>query len=88
MQQKRELTENQHKQLNKLWFVYGNDGKKHSHNNHRFIQNLLSRGEDDRQFYLDGEQNMRDKGFSETQIAAIRLTQECIDAVDNVLLNP
>lgn len=79
------LTESQRKALEKLWFIYGNHGKKHSHSNHRFIQNLLSRGEDDREFYLQGSQNMREKGYSEEKISADALTQECIDAVDKII---
>lgn len=81
----RTLTEDQRKQLQKLWFIYGNNGKKHSHMNHRFIQNLLSRGEDDREFYLAGPANMREKGMSEEMIQQQILTQECIDAVDKIL---
>lgn len=80
-----ELSEEQRKQLNKLWFIYGNNGKKHSHSNHRFIQNLLTNGEDDREFYLAGPANMREKGYSEDKIQKDALTQECIDAVDKIL---
>lgn len=80
------LTEDQRAKLNKLWFIFGNHGKKHSHSNHRFIQNLLSRGEDDREFYLKGVENLRAKGiFSEARIQKDAITQECIDAVDAVL---
>ena len=43
------LTEVQRKALNKLWFLYGNHGKKSTHSNHRFIQNILQHGEDDRE---------------------------------------
>jgi uncharacterized protein (DUF3820 family) len=80
-----QLTDEQRNKLNKLWFIYGNNGKKHSHSNHRFIQNILSRGEDDRKFYLDGINNMREKGYSEDKIQADALTQECINAVDEIL---
>lgn len=79
------LTEEQRKKLNKLWFIYGNNGKKHSYSNHRFIQNILSRGEDDREFYLSGPDNMRKKGYSEERIQSDALTQECIDEVDKIL---
>jgi len=45
------LTQEQKKKLELLWFVYGNYGKKHSDGNHRFIQNLLEKGEDYRKLF-------------------------------------
>lgn len=41
-----ELSDVQRKQLGRLWMVYGNNGRLHSHSNHRFIQDLLEVGED------------------------------------------
>lgn len=79
------LNEKQIKALEKLWFIYGNNGKKHSHMNHRFIQNLLSRGEDNREFYLEAPANLREKGYSEEKIKQDSLTQECIEEVDKIL---
>jgi hypothetical protein len=77
-----QLTESQKIELNKLWFIYGNRGKKHTLGNHRFIQNLLTRGEDDREFYLKGIKNMKKKGIYSDDKA---ITQECISAVDSIL---
>lgn len=65
------LTDTQRKGLEKLWFVYGNEGKKHSHCNHRYIQNFLEQGEDTESFYKQSAKN--------------DLTQECVDAVKAVL---
>jgi hypothetical protein len=65
------LTELQRKKLEKLWFVYGNEGKKHSHCNHRYIQNILEQGEDTEAFYKQSAKN--------------DLAQECVDAVKSVL---
>jgi hypothetical protein len=45
------ITTNQRKQLEDLWFIFGNQGKKHTHEGHRFIQNILERGEYDRKLY-------------------------------------
>lgn len=59
------------KALEKLWFIYGNNGKKHSHCNHRYIQNFIEAGEDTKEFYLSSPKN--------------DLTQECIDEVDKIL---
>ena len=75
----------QRRALEKLWFVYGNNGKKSTHMNHRFIQNLLQHGEDDREFYLEGPKNMREKGIDEETILKQALTQECIEEVDKIL---
>lgn len=65
------LTLNQINLLKRLWFIYGNKGKKHSHCNHRFIQNFIECGEDTRDFYLSSDKN--------------DLTQECINEVDKIL---
>lgn len=45
------LTKEQRRALEELWFEYGNGGPKHTHGNHKFIQGILERGEDDRKFY-------------------------------------
>lgn len=37
--------------LEKLWFIYGNNGPKHTHGNHRFIQCLLEKSTDEREFF-------------------------------------
>lgn len=67
------LTDTQRKELNKLWFIYGNNGKKHTHCNHRYIQNFLEHGEDSEQFYKSSP-----KGD---------LTDECINAVNKLIKN-
>lgn len=67
------LTEKQRKQLEKAWFVYGNNGKKHTHCNHRFIQNFLEQGEDTEKFYRQANNN--------------DLTEECIMEVRKILAN-
>ncbi len=46
-----ELTLTQRAGLEKLWFVYGNHGRKHSHAGHRFVQCFLENGEDRRVFF-------------------------------------
>lgn len=45
------LTYEQRKALENLWFEYGNNGPKHTWGNHKFIQGMLERGEDDRDFF-------------------------------------
>jgi len=45
------LTEEQKNQLKDIWFIYGNNGKKHTLSGHKYIQKLLDQGEDYRSFY-------------------------------------
>ena len=47
----KELSGLQRTVLEELWFIYGNDGPKFSMNDHQFIQAILERGEDLRDFY-------------------------------------
>lgn len=65
------LSDKQKYYLNKLWHIYGNNGKKHSHCNHRYIQNFIEHDEDTKQFYLASPKN--------------DLTEECMYDVDTVL---
>lgn len=44
------LSKWQKKELEKLWFIFGNGGQKHTQGNHKFIQSLLQ-GKDHRKFY-------------------------------------
>lgn len=44
------LSDWQKKELEKLWFIFGNGGQKHTQGNHKFIQSLL-KGKDYRKFY-------------------------------------
>lgn len=78
------LTDSQRQELNRLWFIYGNKGKKSTLGNHRFIQGILARGEDNRELYLNGIQNMKYKGIYTPDKA---ITWECIDAVDKIINN-
>jgi hypothetical protein len=77
------LTEDQKKGLMKLWFIYGNRGKKHSHGNHRFIQCILEHGEDEREFYRNMDLSRMVKAGVDPNTQ--KITQECIDKVDEVL---
>ena len=77
------LTEEQREALNKLWFIYGNHGKKTTLSNHRFIQNILTRGEDDRDFFLNA--NYSRYIAAGQDVVKLKITKECIDAVDKIL---
>ena len=85
MKQKIELTPEQLESLSKLWFVYGNGGRKSTKGNHSYIQGFIEFGEDRKEFYLDGVKNMRENGLSEEKIKSYELTTECINAVETIL---
>ena len=44
------VTDEQRRQLERLWFVYGNYGPRTTPGNHQFIQGFLERGQDERDF--------------------------------------
>jgi len=48
---KMEITIEQRRFLEDLWFIWGNGGPKHSMSNHKFIQGIIERGDDDRKFF-------------------------------------
>lgn len=44
------LTDGQRPELERLWFVYGNYGPRHTMGSHYFIQGFIERGQDERDF--------------------------------------
>jgi hypothetical protein len=69
------MNDSQRKALERLWFVFGNHGAKHTWGNHKFIQELLDRGIDDREFFR-----------KPARIPTLgSLTTECETAVDTIL---
>ena len=52
------LTDDQIRKIERLWFIYGNNGPKHMpyRHNHYFIQRLLDAGQDQRSVYPDVSQ--------------------------------
>ena len=69
------MNQAQRKALERLWFVFGNHGPKHTWGNHKFIQILIERGEDDREFFRQPARITTHKP----------LTKECETAVDEIL---
>lgn len=45
-----EVTDEQRRQLERLWFIYGNYGPKSTPGNHQFIQGFLEHDQDERDF--------------------------------------
>jgi anti-sigma factor ChrR (cupin superfamily) len=80
-----ELTQEQRTKLERLWFVYGNNGPKHSHHNHRFIQNILEHGEDTEEFYKNADMTL--SNAAEIHASAVYLRDSCVVAVREILNN-
>jgi hypothetical protein len=64
-----QLTQAQRRQLEDLWFVYGNHGSKMNYEDQGFIQGLLEHGQD-----------LRGK-----RLPFYRPTPECVAAVEKIL---
>lgn len=79
------LTQDQIKQLGILWFIYGNNGEKSTKGNHSYIQGFLENGEDRRQFYLDGIENMKKRSICLDTIRQMAITDECIKKVEEIV---
>jgi hypothetical protein len=78
------LMDEQRKKLTHLWLhVYGNNGPKHTHHNHRFIQNFLEHGEDTEAFYRKANKSRIKKAGIDWK--TVGLTDECVRAVREVL---
>lgn len=77
------LTETQRTQLEKLFFIYGNKGRKHTHHNHRFIQNIIEHGQDTEQFYRDADLELTQRAGID--LNTIKLTDDCVKAVRDIL---
>jgi plasmid stabilization system protein ParE len=49
------LTPEQRKKLGDLWYVYGNNGPRHTQGNHKWIQTILRLQMDHREMYKPSE---------------------------------
>lgn len=83
MENRIEIDESQRTKLMKLWFIYGNNGKKHTHHNHRYIQNIIEHGEDTEEFYKNASKDRTN--LAKINWNTIKLTDECVDAVKAIL---
>ena len=84
MSKKITLTEEQRKALNKLWWIYGNSGKKCTLFNHKLIQGFVEAGEDRRNDYANTNKNIEEKYGKEYAIKN-GITDECLEAVKTAL---
>lgn len=87
MENELELTESQIKRFEKLWFIYGNHGKKSTHLNHKLVQGFYQYRENRIEVYRDGNKNYTDK-YGEDYTKEHGVTEECIAACEEILNNP
>jgi len=81
------LTQNQLKRFEKLWFVYGNSGKKSTLFNHKLVQGFYESSENRIEVYRDGNKNMLEK-YGQEYVDKNGVTEECIAACLEILNNP
>lgn len=80
------LSEEQKKAFEKMWFIYGNDGKKCTHLNHKLIQGFIEHNEDRREAYSEGYNNMVER-FGIEYANRHAATKECFEICDLILSN-
>ena len=81
-----DITEEQMAKFHKLWFVYGNNGKKSTLFNHKLIQGFVEYNEDRREDYANVNKNLEEK-FGKIYADKNGITQECLDAIKELLEN-
>ena len=73
------LSQKQKECFEKLWFIYGNNGRKCTMLNHKLIQGFIEYNEDRRDAYQYAKSRLEGKGYN--------LTMECWNVVNLVLEN-
>ena len=81
------LTEKQKKEFEKIWFVFGNNGKKCTLFNHKLVQGFYEYGENRINAYRTGNKNMK-KQYGKEYVVKNGVTEECIAACQEILNNP
>ncbi len=81
------LTESQKKRFEKLWFIFGNDGKKCTLFNHKLVQGFYEYNENRIDDYRDGVKNIIDR-YGEEKAKDMVVTEECIAACQEILNTP
>lgn len=88
MTKKITLTHDQRVSLNKLWWIFGNNGKKSTLFNHKLIQGFLESGEDRRNDYADTNKNIEERWLEkmgEKFVKERQITQECLDEIEKII---
>lgn len=79
------FTEEKKNKLEDLWFIYGNSGSKHTHGNHRFIQEILVDGRIGNNINKLFEKDAKFFGGSTRHSSYKPLTEECKNLVRDIL---
>ena len=86
--------EEKQSKISYLWFLYGNNGRKHTHGNHKFIQRILEALQTDEEVDIcalksaytpDDDSIMMNLKLPRELSGGV--TEECFDAVREVLEN-
>jgi hypothetical protein len=84
MSKKIELTGKQRKSLNKLWWIYGNDGTKSTLWNHKLIQGFIEYNEDRRDDYMNVNLRLRKK-YGRSGELLDGITDECLNDISKII---
>ncbi|KKN55713.1 hypothetical protein LCGC14_0579220 [marine sediment metagenome] len=80
------LTNKQRNIFKRIWFIYGNGGRKHTPLNHKLIQGFLEHNEDRMEDYRNGYDNLL-KRFNKKIAKEHGVTPECFEVCDLILSN-
>lgn len=80
------LTEDQIKAFERVWFIYGNDGRKCTFLNHKLVQGFYEHKENRIQPYTEGYANMVDRHGKE-YADKHGITKECVEVCELILSN-
>lgn len=81
------LTESQIERFRKLWWVYGNSGKKCTLFNHKLVQGFYEYRENRIAAYRQGNKNMK-RNYGQAYVDKNGVTEECISACEEILNTP
>lgn len=81
------LTEKQKKEFERIWFIFGNGGKKCTLFNHKLVQGFYEYNENRIEAYRDGNKNITEQ-YGEEYAKNNGVTEECISACEEILNNP
>jgi len=84
MSERINLTEEQTKAMHKLWFVFGNGGKKSTLFNHKLIQGFVEHLEDRRSDYACVNENIEEK-YGKKYALENGITDECLNEIKKIL---
>lgn len=87
METKLNLTDKQIKEFERIWFIFGNSGKKSTLFNHKLVQGFYESRENRIDAYRDGTKNIVEK-YGQAEADKMAVTEECIAACELILNNP